>query len=384
MNSRLASIDALRGFAALWVFSYHLWNVFAPGYSPQGTPKEHVPFTADTPVGVVATYLIFAYGYTGVGLFFVLSGFCIHLPQARRFHKSGEDRLEPREFFRRRFWRLYPAYAASLVLGAAGMMAMMAPTDKIGVYVLVNAFFLLAVRPDALMLGPVYWTLWYEVQFYLLYPLLLKLVRRVGFGPVGAVLLVAELAFALLPVPEFLKPVEKHFEWLFVRRYFEWFLGMWLAERVATGRAVPKAVAGWIVVVGATLGVVFSHTPPLWPVHDLFLAVASFGAVAYLTAPAPEPAANSVRGRVRGVFAWLGDSSYSLYLIHMPLMRVINAAVVQLPDAVREEWAYVIFGVASAILVPLTAYLWYRLFEKPFLPKPSGEPKPALVPAMAG
>lgn len=384
MTARLSAIDALRGFAALWVFLYHLWNVFAPGYSPQGTFDEHLPLSADTPVWVVATYPLFAYGYTGVGLFFVLSGFCIHLPQARRFHQFGDDRLDPREFFRRRFWRLYPAYAASLALGAAALVAMLDISPaRVGHYVMVNAFFLLALRPDALLLGPVYWTLWYEVQFYLLYPWLLKLVRRVGFGPVAGVLLAAEVAFALLPVPEALKPVEKHFEWLFLRRYFEWFLGMWLAERWASGRAVSKAAGGWVAVGGAVVGVACSHFPPLWPIHELFLAVASCGAVAYLIAPAPEPAAASLRGRVGRAFAWLGDSSYSLYLIHMPLMRLVNAAVVQLPDAVRDAWGYPIFGMLCVVTVLPVAWLWYHLFEKPYLPKPTGGPKPHLVPAAA-
>ena len=55
-----------------------------------------------------------------------------------------------------------------------------------------------------------------------------------------------------------------------------------------------------------------------------------------------------------------------------------------MPDRVRENWGYPIFGVASVIVVPLTAYVWYRLFEKPFLPKPSAEAKPVLMPALAG
>lgn len=381
MPPRLASIDALRGVAALWVFAYHLWNVFAPGYSPQGTPPNHKPLTADTPVGVLLTYPLCAYGYTGVGLFFVLSGFCIHLPHARKFHHTGADRLEPRTFFRRRFRRLYPAFAASLVLGAAGLWVMNAPVQLIGVYALVNAFCLLAVRPDALMLGPVYWTLWYEVQFYLLYPLLLKVVRRVGFGPVGLTLLAAELALTLAPTPEVLKPVAPHFEWLFLRRYFEWFLGMWLAERLAAGKPPAKRFSALALVSGYGYGVVCSHIPAAWPLHELCLALGSVGLVGLLTAPGPEPKPGGVRETVRGLFAWFGDYSYSLYLIHMPLMRLINAAVCLLPESVREAWGYTIFGVASVILVPAAARVWYLLFEKPFLPSPPGEPRSVGRPA---
>ena len=110
MSARFATVDALRGFAALWVFAYHLWNVYCPECSAQVEP---IPIGPDTPGAVVATFPLFAYGYAGVGLFFVLSGFCIHLPQARRFRAKGTDALDVREFGRRRFWRLYPAFLAS-------------------------------------------------------------------------------------------------------------------------------------------------------------------------------------------------------------------------------------------------------------------------------
>jgi peptidoglycan/LPS O-acetylase OafA/YrhL len=374
MSSRLANIDALRGVAALWVFAYHLWNVFAPGYSPQGSPADHKPFTGETPVGVVATYPPFAYGYTGVGLFFVLSGFCIHLPQARRFHRTGSDDLQPRPFFRRRFWRLYPAFFASLFLGAAGVLVMGVPAFQTAVYWLVNAFLLLAVRPDALMLGPVYWTLWYEVQFYLAYPLLLKVCRRVGFGGVAAALLGIELLFTFVPTPEVLKPIAPHFEWLFLRRYFEWFLGMWLAERVAQGLHLPRWVSlGCLLAAGAG-GVVASHVPEFWAGHELLLAVASAGAVSLFVSPASEPTPGTPTAAGRGVLAWCGDWSYSLYLIHMPMLRLINWAVRQLPDEVRADWGEPLFGVAAAVVVPATAWAWYRLFEKPFLPTPAAVP----------
>lgn len=374
MSSRLANIDALRGIAALWVFAYHLWNVFAPGYSPQGSPADHKPFTADTPVAVVATYPLCAYGYTGVGLFFVLSGFCIHLPQARRFHRSGSDDLQPRPFFRRRFWRLYPAFFASLFLGAAGVLVMGMPVVQTVIYGVVNAFLLLAVRPDALMLGPVYWTLWYEVQFYLAYPLLLKLCRRLGFGGVAAGLLVIELLFTFVPTPELLQPFAKHFEWLFLRRYFEWFLGMWLAERVAQGLHLPRWGSLGILLAAGAGGVLASHVSELWAGHELLLAVASAGAVSLLVSPASEPKLGTVTAAGRGGLAWCGDWSYSLYLIHMPMLRVINWAVCQLPDEVRASWGEPLLGVSAAVIVPATACVWYHLFEKPFMPKPTATP----------
>ncbi len=380
MPLRLSNIDALRGVAAFWVFAYHLWNVFAPGYSPQGSPADHKPFTNETPVGVVASYPVCAYGYTGVGLFFVLSGFCIHLPQARRFHTKGADDLLPRPFFYRRLRRLYPAFFASLFLAAVALLAMTAtldgaaqlPLPVLGVYVLVNALFLLAVLPQALGLNGVYWTLWYEVQFYLAYPLLLKICRRVGFGGVAVALLVIELLFTFVPTPDVLKPIAPHFEWLFLRRYFEWFLGMWLAERVAKGIHLPRWVSLAVAVGAAAAGVASSHIPVLWAGHELWLAVASAGVVSLLVSPASEPTPGTPLDRGRGVLSWCGDWSYSLYLIHMPMLRLVFAGEALLPDEWRYAGSFYWAGAVAVLLVPATAYVWYRLFEKPFLPKPIG------------
>jgi peptidoglycan/LPS O-acetylase OafA/YrhL len=380
MPARLANVDALRGAAALWVFAYHLWNVFAPGYSPQGCPADHKPFDADTPVGVIASYPLCAYGYTGVGLFFVLSGFCIHLPQARKHHSKGTDALEPRAFFYRRLRRLYPAYFASLFLALAGLMAMTAtmsgatpmPLETAAVYVLVNAFFLLAVNPNALGLNGVYWTLWYEVQFYLAYPLLLKVCRRVGFGGVAVGLLAVELLFTFVPTPEVLKPLAPHFEWFFLRRLLEWFLGMWLAERVAQGLHLPRWGSLGIAVTAAAGGVIASHVPAVWAGHELLLAVASAGVLSLLVSPAT--------GEVRGVLAWPGNWSYSLYLIHMPVLRLIFTGEALVPESWRYAGSFYWAGAAAAVLVPATAWVWYRLFEKPFLPKPAvGTPAVAVA-----
>ena len=314
-----------------------------------------------------------------MGLFFVLSGFCIHLPQARKCHTKGADDLQPRPFFYRRLKRLYPAFFASLFLSAAGLLAMTSTlTDAaplslatVGVFALVNACFLLAVQPAALGLNGVYWTLWYEVQFYLAYPLLLKLCRRVGFGGVAAGLLVIELLFTFVPTPDVLKPLAPHFEWLFLRRYFEWFLGMWLAERVANGVHLPRGVSLAVAVGAAAMGVASSHIPELWAGHELWLAVASAGVLSLLVSPKSEPAPGTLAAGGRGVLAWCGDWSYSLYLIHMPMLRLIFAGEALLPEAWRLGGSFYAAGAVAVPLVPAAAWVWYRLFEKPFLPKPT-------------
>ena len=379
MPTRFRTIDALRGFAALWVFAYHLWNVFAPGTTLQSPPSERLPLGADTLPEVLATLPLFGFGYAGIGLFFVLSGFCIHLPQARRFHRSGTDGLELRAFASRRFWRLYPAFFASLFVAALAYFAMNVcwrrPMGEAGLtldYVLdssgfgwvgVNALFLLALVPQANALNGVYWTLWYEVQFYLFYPLLLKACRRWGFAPVAGMLLGAELLFALVPGPEALDGLKPHFEWFFLRRAFEWFLGMVLAEKLAAGASMPRRNLALLALAGFAAGVAGTAHPTTWAVHELAFAVGSFGLVGFLIS-GPDRAVESPTVRV---FGWFGDFSYSLYLVHMPVLRLVFALETLLPTAVREGGSFTAAGAVCVFAVPAAAWLLYRFVEKPWM-----------------
>ncbi len=63
------------------------------------------PFFESQSVANVVSYLAFGFGFLGVPLFFVISGFCIHLPLAGK-----STPLDPRSFAIRRFFRLYPLY----------------------------------------------------------------------------------------------------------------------------------------------------------------------------------------------------------------------------------------------------------------------------------
>lgn len=109
---RLRFIDSLRGIAASAVVFYHLWNRFDPGAN-----SHHGAISLPHGGAAAISMFLFGFGYLGVNLFFVVSGFCIHLPQATKFYATGSDKFSAGKFAKRRFWRLYPAYFASLVCG---------------------------------------------------------------------------------------------------------------------------------------------------------------------------------------------------------------------------------------------------------------------------
>src|ERR1051325_5394613 len=172
-SSRLQSIDALRGIAALGVVFYHVIL-----QAQQAVPNNLFKWL------VKALQFLSSFGYIGVFLFFVISGFCIHLQWAKSRAEGNERPIQFGSFWRRRIRRLYPPYLIAFAL----FMLMMALTTGISF----THFFIYDVVMHLLMLhnldpqtcysiNGVFWTLAVEEQLYLAYFLLLFLRKRWGW-----------------------------------------------------------------------------------------------------------------------------------------------------------------------------------------------------------
>src|SRR5678810_864001 len=103
--NRLRGIDALRGAAALGVVLYH-----AVEQGKHVLPNNLLQY----PIRLVQ--FASSYGYIGVFLFFVISGFCIHLQWARTKAAGFEPEIRFISFWKRRIRRLYPPYIITLLL----------------------------------------------------------------------------------------------------------------------------------------------------------------------------------------------------------------------------------------------------------------------------
>ena len=172
-SGRLASVDVLRGLAATAVVLCH--TAF--------TPKD-APWTFQ-----LFVWAPFRYGYLGVTVFIVLSGFCIHLGIARKMAQGSAAAADWRSFWRRRFYRLYPPYVAAIaftlcavwaahVLGAAASPFSGSFTWDLAAHLLmVHNLFTPYVH--GLHNGP-FWSLGLEEQLYLLFAVYLVLRRYRG------------------------------------------------------------------------------------------------------------------------------------------------------------------------------------------------------------
>jgi peptidoglycan/LPS O-acetylase OafA/YrhL len=107
-----------------------------------------------------------------VPLFFVISGFCIHYS----FLRSGE--FNGRQFFWRRFWRIYPAYiVAVLIFSITKPAAIWPPMSSLQVVSHV-LFFHNVTFETFFGINSSFWSIAVEVQLYLLFPVLLLMAAQ--------------------------------------------------------------------------------------------------------------------------------------------------------------------------------------------------------------
>jgi peptidoglycan/LPS O-acetylase OafA/YrhL len=356
--ARLDWVVRLRGVAALWVLSYHLW--FMCGANPLFLGFDNV----------------YRAGLQGVDLFFVLSGFVIAWPYVTR----GQSRLtwaQALDFYRRRFFRITPVYYLSIVaavaLGAYGLLH--ASTDP--AIVALHFLYLENFRPDAVAaIRAVYWTLPVEMYFYLLFPLILPCVpvkRPLLFAAVGLAIAIGYRFFTLW--------IGKHGVWLswsagnLPGRIDQFAFGIAAACAVATslarGRGVPRhaVVASMLAALAMAAWIARSAPDPgtwrwsLGPsIAGAFIALMLYAVgVRYGALPGRE-----VRKPLPGA-SWLyaiGLASLSLYIWHTFFIDLAVAAASNWELGGTQRRNLILGSGVAAILFSLVTY---RAIEKPFI-----------------
>ncbi|MGW3029969.1 acyltransferase family protein [Streptomyces sp. NPDC001178] len=347
-GSHVPGLDGLRGLAALYVVLFHCWLLAFPGF-----PRNSGPLWLG--------WLM--YGRLAVVFFLVLSGFSLALSPARNgWQQGGVAR-----FLRRRAWRILPPYWAALVLSVAVAHFVVrashhGPPDyrTVAVYGLMLQDLFTARTPNG-----AFWSIAVEVELYLLFPLLLFVRRRLGaVALVGGVTLLVVAGGALA---EGASPVEGD-NWLAPNLVPVFVAGLVGAGVVVAREKVRRMPWHWlaasaVVPVMALVAVKGS----VWTVHHYFwvdLAVAPAMAM-FLAGIATGRPAFLLRLLATRPMRGLGNFSYSLYLIHLPIVMVVVRKIA--PDHVSAGLPTFCFTVAVGLPASLlSAWVFAELFEMPF------------------
>jgi len=319
-----------------------------------------------------------SFGYIGVFLFFVISGFCIHLTWARaRANGEQQPKIPFGQFWKRRLRRLYPPYIIALLL------FFFFTATSVGLNV--THFFIYDVMLHLLMLhnldpktcysiNGVFWTLAIEEQLYLAYFLLLYLRSRFGWGVTLSVCLLARVGWMVfshvvwaktgigVPVPE-----------AALSHWFTWALGAIGVEALFGLVKLPRwtrnlKLAVVLIVIASALSHYLPSIPKdtIWHKVSWFLIHPMWG-IGFSIVVNKSVFAES--GWIRNlklpwiisVFATLGVFSYSIYLTHeltiMQSWRWTNPASWQIQN--------VFLVVIPATILFAWVYFWFC--ERPFM-----------------
>ncbi|MFE7188156.1 acyltransferase family protein [Kitasatospora sp. NPDC057541] len=371
--SRLPSLTGMRWIAALLVFLTHV--------------SVAKPF--DTPAlnDFMSDYLSRA-GFLGVGFFFVLSGFVLTW--------SAKEGDRPSAFYRRRLFKLYPNHAVTWLVGLLLMARAGAELTAAGT--VPSLFLLQSWIPSLEVIGGTNgpsWSLACEVLFYLSFPVILPLVRRIRPERLWLWVGVMTAALFALPLIAQLLPGSPNSPWQplsFWRYWFVYFLpaarlpefvlGILLARIVRTGRwvAIGWPVAALLTVAGYALMITLPDAwgmaaPTALPVGLLIAAVAARDAAGVGTPFA---------GRT---MVWLGEVSFAFYMVHFLVIQYGPLGLAATGSAGANTWstpgALGVMGITLALSIGF-GWALYRLVEVPVMRRWGRSTKAAATSRTAG
>jgi peptidoglycan/LPS O-acetylase OafA/YrhL len=295
-TGRLHGLDILRGLLALSVAVYHLsvWSQLSEA-------------------GTRANNLIAIFGNYGVEGFFVVSGFCF-------FHLYGEARWglrELRRFHFKRFFRIAPLYYLAVLLNLVLRQPVgPEPTLRMLAENLTLSFGLF--HPNhALVLGG--WSIGIEYVFYLAFPLLAWATRRKVFLYLGAALFVAlalPWSFGKVQAAAHMGDMKFHAYVQIPNHAFLFLLGGIIADlrkRTAWRLSLPWFLGA----MGFLLLLLWPRGPVFYDHFEIMAGMARAKYVGICVLAVAVFAFYEMPDHVlRRPFTFLGDASYSVYLLH--------------------------------------------------------------------
>jgi len=321
--------------------------------NPAEHNKPEQTFPALTGVRAIAAYMVFFHHYigtcrtgifpsfikefyTGVTIFFVLSGFLIYYRYSRSASLDGDFLFG---YFKNRFARIYPAYFFIVVFTA--LVSFYSPNGGSALYqialIVLQLTFVRGFFNEYKFIGVGQgWTLTVEESFYALFPLFIVSIKKWGFvitllGAYLAAMILVGIG-AIIKFRGFLFPLEFVTNYTFFGRVTEFFCGMYLAKILLTNGAqksssrFPKmTLLGMVGIIGGIFLMSRFQEPCTYGVFypagiiinnlilPIFICFLFYGLIIE----------KSIIQKFLGtnIMVFLGKASYVFYLIHVGVFQ---------------------------------------------------------------
>jgi peptidoglycan/LPS O-acetylase OafA/YrhL len=347
---RLLWIDISKGLAILVVAYFHFFRTYFQ-YGVLPPPDwSNLAASALTILRLV-WFKVSGLGFHAVGVFIILSGWTLMQSTLRRV-ESG--RLAWGAWYRARFLRLYPMYwVAHLVYLVSPLVARLEPVDDRIVLSLLGLRFI-HIQMNFMYLNAAWWYFSILIQFYLIFPLLFWIARRVG--PWLFLIIACAAGFFARYVLLVLWP--QNGLWVLggfaICRLPEFALGMsfamWHRQSAACVERFLLRGAGFVVGL-----IVYPAALQLYHgLYDYIFVDFATGACCMLEIVGIAGII-SLFNRPAKLFGLVGLYSYGLYLIHQPYVIWLGLRIRDVPI-----WMFLLISVAT--LAILSA--WGMLLEK--------------------
>lgn len=352
---RIEFPDALRAIAALAVVAFH-----ARATVTQGT--GHVGGV----VGFLGGFL--AYGHFAVVAFIVISGYSLAIAVTAVGNRLPRGTMA---FARARARRILPSYYAALLLSLLLIAVVLHEKTKtywstsipVTARGVVEHVFLVHDLGAAFQINSPMWSIAVEAQLYITFPLVIWFRRRHGWTfLLPAACVIGFLAFVILHTSRF-SAVNPQLFGPFVA-------GFWAADvglhperhpRLA-GLQAFKISAALLLALAVTIAFVIptdNDRNTTW--YDVPFGL---GIALLMVGLSQAPQSRVRRALERRSLVGIGLFSYSLYLIHAPLLQLLWRYVLH-PLNLGPTWELVLVETVGIAILVCAAYVFYRLVEKP-------------------
>ena len=336
-NTSLKSMEGLRGVAVFLVFWVHYSTLIKPWLAE---------------LSLEISEFIHSFGNLGVDLFFVLSGYLIY---GTIISKAG---FEPLKYAFRRVQRIHPTFLCVLMVYL--LLSVLFPEESKlpeliedrAIYILQNILLL----PGLFDIDPIItvaWSLSYEAFYYLFVPCVIFGLRLKKWSPQGRVvfwMMAAGIGFAIFPLVGI--PLRLL---MFVSGILLFELHRNLKVSISGGGTIALIVA--LILFGVRSQLDLNLPLSLLAIFILFLV---------LCLSAFDKNSFSYGWLVFGPLRWLGNMSYSYYLIHgLSLKFAFLLFAIVVPGETVIEGIYFWLWIPLFVFTLLTSFILFVLIERP-------------------